>query len=117
MPTNSRTERERKALVSWYERLRELREYRQEHGHCRVPQKCSGQQKLANWVNKVRMNRASLSMTQEQVLDALDFVWADHKGPILWNKHLVQLRAYHAVHGNCNVPTKYKVRRKRQCLQ
>jgi Helicase associated domain len=64
---------------------------------------------MANWVNKVRMTRQSLSSIQLQALNAVGFVWAQPKGQVLWNERFAQLQAYHAVHGHCNVPTKCKV--------
>jgi Helicase associated domain len=104
-----RTYRQRTALYSWYQRLRELYEYKNEHGHCLVPQRYPPQQSMANWVNKVRMTRQSLSLIQLQALNAVGFVWAQPKGQARWNERFAQLQAYHAVHGHCNVPTKCKV--------
>jgi Helicase associated domain len=80
------------------------------HGDCLVPQKCPGQQKLANWVNKVRMTRQSLSATQLRALAAVGFVWAKSRGRQAWDYRYKQLQAYHASHGHSNVPTRYLVR-------
>jgi Helicase associated domain len=98
-------------LETWYQRLRELREYRQEHGDCLVPRLYPPQQKMATWVGNVRMNRQCLSATKVQVLAAVGFVWAKRTptGQALWDERYAQLQAYQAVHGHCNVPAKYKV--------
>jgi Helicase associated domain len=99
-------DRKRAALYSWYQRLRELWEYKKEHGHCLVPQRYPRQQKMATWVNKVRMARQSLTPTQLQALEAVGFVWAQHEGLTAWQERYAQLQAYQAVHGDCNVPAK-----------
>jgi hypothetical protein len=40
--------------ATWEVRLSELADYRRIHGHCNVPQRCSGNVKLANWVKTQR---------------------------------------------------------------
>jgi Helicase associated domain len=117
MNFDSRFDSQRAALHSWYERLRELREYRNEHGDCLVPQVYPRQQKLASWVHNMRTRRQSLSVTRLRALAAVGFVWAQRRGQTLWDEWYAELRAYHAVHGHCNVSTKSKVSVKALCPQ
>jgi Helicase associated domain len=117
--TLSRTERARAALHAWYDRLQELWEYKQEHGNCLVPQLYPENRKLGVWVNKVRMERRKLvespnernSLTADklQALGEVGFVWAKSKGQESWDLKYEELQAYHAAHGNCDVPTKFGV--------
>jgi Helicase associated domain len=109
MNFDSRTNLQRATLYSWYERLRELREYQKAHGDCLVPRVYPRQPKLAAWVIKVRGSRQSLSATKLRALTAVGFVWARPTGQELWNMRYAELQAYRAVHGHCNVPQKSKV--------
>jgi Helicase associated domain len=110
MTIDGRTERKRKALRSWYDRLRELYKYKQDHGNCLVPQIYRPNEKMAGWVNNTRNNRQSLTPTQEDALKAVGFVWAKPKDQAVWDERFTELRAYKATHGHCNVPTKSRVR-------
>jgi hypothetical protein len=40
--------------ASWEERWNELREFKEEHGHCNVPKKYPENQQLAVWVKRQR---------------------------------------------------------------
>lgn len=67
-------------------------------------------------VNKMRMEkkryddngRSALTEEKIEALEAIDFAWAKQKGNKLWRQKLADLAAYKQVHGNCDVPTKYK---------
>jgi Helicase associated domain len=109
MTINGRTERKRKALRSWYDRLRELYKYKQDHGDCLVPQIYPPNEKMASWVNNTRNKPQSLTPTQKEALKAVGFVWAKPKGKTVWNEHFAELLAYKDARGDCNVPTKYPV--------
>jgi hypothetical protein len=47
----------------WEERFRQLRMYRDEHGHCNVPKTYPENQKLATWVNTQRVLYAKWART------------------------------------------------------
>jgi hypothetical protein len=93
MIIDGRTKRKRKALSSWYDRLRELYKYKQD-----------------TWVNNTRSKPQSLTQTQKEALKAVGFVWAKPKGRALWDGRFTESRVYKATHGHCNVPTKSRVR-------
>ena len=52
--------------------------------------------------------RSALTEEKIEALEAIDFAWAKQKGNKLWRQKLADLAAYKQVHGNCDVPTKYK---------
>mmetsp|Transcript_8279 Transcript_8279/g.23810 ORF Transcript_8279/g.23810 Transcript_8279/m.23810 type:complete len:681 (+) Transcript_8279:162-2204(+) len=69
--------------AQWEERLKELEEYKEEHGHCNVPSTYGRNTKLAIWVKCQRRQKRKLMLNQpsnitpERIrkLDALGFVW------------------------------------------
>jgi hypothetical protein len=103
------------ALTVWYERLKDLWEYKEKHGDCLVPQKHEANPSLGIWVNKQRMEKKAMdeggksSMTddKEQALEEVGFVWAKRKGQASWDEKFKDLRRYYQRNGDCNVPTKY----------
>ena len=72
----------------WQKRLKELKRYKTENGHCLVPQKYPSNQQLANWVKQQRTHYRFLqqgkysSLTDERLflLDSIGFVWKTKKG-------------------------------------
>ena len=56
-------------------------------------------------------DKKSTALTQEKIdaLEDIGFTWARQKGDILWEDRYRDLQKYAHEHGNCNVPTKYRV--------
>lgn len=108
------TPRGQAALKVWYDRLNDLVDYKQRHGNCLVPQKCTTNPSLGIWVNKQRMekkalddeNKSSMTADKVQALDQVGFVWGKRKGQASWDEKYQELEEYCAYAGNCNVPTK-----------
>jgi hypothetical protein len=50
--------------ATWDQRLKELKQYKDEHGHCRVPQRRSG--KLGKWVKMQRKSKVSALRSRER---------------------------------------------------
>jgi hypothetical protein len=73
----------RKGNVSWEIKYRELKEYRQRHGHCNVPTKYSQNPALGRWVSTQRsefkkfQSGRSKHMSHDKVdkLTAIGFKW------------------------------------------
>jgi Helicase associated domain len=64
-------------LDAWYHRLRELWQYKEQYGDCRVPRNYKNTQ-LANWVHKQRHRHKSpfpLSLDQTDALNQIGFEW------------------------------------------
>jgi len=73
-----------RSLVDWDERLEELKEYRELHGNCLVPQQYPENPQLGTWVSnqrkqfRLRMEGKASPMTEERVqkLTKIGFVWS-----------------------------------------
>lgn len=52
--SGAKHERDRRAIIKWYDRFRELLAFKDEVGHCSVPQKYPRNKQLGSWVNKMR---------------------------------------------------------------
>ena len=103
----------------WADRVKELIKYRNDHGHCNVPQKLS----LRSWVYRQRQEfkkfdaEKASSMTPQRIkiLNHIGFVWdasdkkRDDEG---WMRMFEELMEYKEQHGNCLVPTMYEDNRK-----
>jgi len=113
-----------KKTTSFEERIEQLKEYKEEHGHVRVTM---GQNKnLAIFVNHMRGARRDpdktngVKLTKERIgaLDALDFDWAPPRTKIRWSanegreehitfeERIVQLQKFKETWGHLNVPRK-----------
>jgi hypothetical protein len=92
----------------WRLRLLELREYREKHGHCRVPNRSEENQELATWVREKRHRRALGLLAAERVaqLDEVGFEWQPWDSD--WHARLQELRAFREEHGHCLVPQRFK---------
>jgi hypothetical protein len=98
----------------WSARLKELMQYRQDHGDCLVPHTYSPNPQLARWVKRQRRQyklmvegRAS-TMTRDRldILKDIGFVWDSHDAA--WQEKLNDLVRYCRENGNCLVPSNYK---------
>jgi Helicase associated domain len=117
----TRPPKARRDLNAWYQHLRELWAYKQEHGDCLVPK---GAGTLAYWVRhqraciraqgrKLASNRRGFHLSEEQV-DALHGFGlesdAAHKQcEKIWSRRYNELQAFHAAHGHCRVTKRYNV--------
>ena len=84
-------------MVSWEDRLRELRAYKKKYGHCNVPAGWPQYKSLARWVAYHRNAKKRGVVREERIrrLDRLGFEWTPHV--TVWNKRF----------GNCNVPQEW----------
>jgi hypothetical protein len=109
---NAGTPRAQEALLTWYDRLKELHAFKQQYGHTNVPQKYSPNPKLGVWVNKQRMEKkcyddhGQTSMTHEKLeaLASIGFIWAKRKGQHSWDTKYAELSEYKKINGDCKSP-------------
>jgi hypothetical protein len=95
------------------DRLSELAVFRNIHGHCNVPYKCSENAKLAIWVHKQRGNyklyrdgkKSPMTPFRIQELERLGFEW-NCLGATR-EERLSELAVFRNIHGHCNVPRRY----------
>ena len=107
---------------SWNERIQECRNYRQVHGHCKIPTNYKNDKALGIWVQETRRNVKLLmegkpprrKLTNEQIEELKDvgFDWGKFqpdwsKMPETessWQRRLDALKAYYEEHGNFDIP-------------
>jgi len=88
----------------WEAFFRRLVEFKNRHGHCRVPVKSSEYSALGVWLvnQRQRHRRAELSHDQVARLEALGVEWNVFLNS--WDRRFAQLREFAGEHGHCDVP-------------
>jgi hypothetical protein len=115
---NSSRDQQQKQQRSAFQRwLGDLMHYRAKHeGDCNVPVKFPEYPGLGNFVNRQRSEYrkfiqgkgSSLTQSKIRLLDRVNFVWSVRGGGhASWGSRLLDLEAYHRVHGHTNVPKNY----------
>lgn len=99
----------------WNELYDCLKEFREEHGNCRVPQRWDENPALGRWVARQRIlyRQGLLPEDRQMQLDRLDFTWNVRKSKKKdysketeqWNRSYELLCSFHQEHGHCDVPT------------
>mmetsp|Transcript_58038 Transcript_58038/g.184427 ORF Transcript_58038/g.184427 Transcript_58038/m.184427 type:complete len:517 (+) Transcript_58038:730-2280(+) len=91
----------------WEEWEGELRAFKDEHGHCDVPQKWGGNPRLASWVASCRMRhrRGELPPEKAASLEALGFQF--HVLDAAWDARFQELLAFGEEFGHLNVPAQW----------
>ena len=94
----------RRPYVDWNTRYKQLKQFTEKYGHCKVPQKKHPQ--LGSWVMNQRAayKKGTLSSDQIKLLNSIGFSWVLQKH-VSWNEMFRQLEEYKDKNGNCNVST------------
>ena len=94
---------------AWIRRLDELKAYKQEHGHCNVPNKYPANPQLSRWVYNLRQlkKRGKLDEKKSRQLEKMGIVWEVLEWQ--WQKMFSALVKYKKRYGDCDVPNKYPV--------
>jgi hypothetical protein len=87
--------------TAWNEMYTKLKEYKEKHGDCSVPESYNEDTKLRNWVITQRKSNSKLSPEQRKALDDIGFDWDPRM--TAWNEMFARLTAYKEKHGDCNV--------------
>ena len=95
--------------VAWTTRYRELEEYKEKNGHCRVPANFPGG--LGIWVRNQRryygqLEETPLTPKRIKALEKLGFAWFQPHSS-RWHRRYQQLQEYYGLHGHSNVPEDY----------
>ena len=92
-------------VVSWDERFKELKEYKDKKGDTNVPQKYKANPQLATWVKSQRQAYKKGKLSKERIgsLQGIGFSWGGG-----WDEMFGQLMVYNDEHKHCNVPRGYK---------
>ena len=102
---------------SWNERFDQLREFKVQFGHCRVPNRYSDNPKLGKWVVNQRTNYRLQQegkpshMTAERIqeLESVDFKRDIRAHIVSWNERFEELREFKVQFGHCRVPNRYSI--------
>jgi hypothetical protein len=102
--------------ASWESMFGKLKQFHEENGHCKIPQRWDVDSRIASWVTMQRARKRSgtLSSEQETKLNSLGFVWDRPRSPArggdaspareaFWNRMYAELERYRRKYGNCNV--------------
>jgi hypothetical protein len=98
---------------NWTEKFEEMIEFRNQHGHCLVPNNFPDNPPLAQWVKRQRYQyklkledkRSTMSDERTQVLEEVGFVWDSHS--VIWEERFQELLEYKQATGHCNVPSRF----------
>jgi len=99
---------------NWTEKFEELLQFRNENGHCLVPNCHPQNPALAQWTKRQRYQyklkldgkRSTITDERIRVLEEVGFVWDSHKA--VWDERLEELREFRKEFGHCNVPSRYE---------
>ncbi len=98
--------------ASWEKKFAELEAFRESYGHCNVPTGWHKNPQLATWVTVQRQCRRENRLSEDRIqrLNQIGFVWDLHDK--LWEEKFLELRAFKAIHGHCNVPDSWSENQK-----
>eukprot|EP00584_Thalassiosira_punctigera_P016615 CAMPEP_0172552964 /NCGR_PEP_ID=MMETSP1067-20121228/47522_1 /TAXON_ID=265564 ORGANISM="Thalassiosira punctigera, Strain Tpunct2005C2" /NCGR_SAMPLE_ID=MMETSP1067 /ASSEMBLY_ACC=CAM_ASM_000444 /LENGTH=342 /DNA_ID=CAMNT_0013341047 /DNA_START=163 /DNA_END=1188 /DNA_ORIENTATION=+ len=95
----------------WNERYDELKEYKNEHGDCNVPNSYSRNTALVRWVQWQRRSHNSGTLSNDRIirLEQIGFSWGavymsyEHR----WKHRYNQLVSFHRENGHTHIPSSY----------
>jgi len=99
---------------NWTEKFEELLRFREQNGHCLVPNCHPENPALAQWTKRQRYQyklkhdgkRSTITDERVRALDEAGFVWDSHKA--VWSERLEELKEFKKEFKHCNVPSRYK---------
>ncbi len=93
--------------LSWDERFGQLVRFKEESGHCLVPNRYPENPGLGQWVQKNRWDYKKNALGSERIkrLNEINFAW-DYEEAI-WNTRYLDLCHFQQINGHCNVPRNY----------
>jgi superfamily II DNA or RNA helicase/ferredoxin-thioredoxin reductase catalytic subunit len=91
----------------WEKMFETLLEYKNIHGHCKVPDKYSKIPRLNSWVVTQRKLKKQNKLKPEYIerLNKIGFVWNPYEE--FWEQMFTMLIKYKDKHGHCKVPNRY----------
>lgn len=90
-------------------RCQDLEEFKERHGHCRVPRGWRENVNLSNWVRNLRRKKIRGTLSSEKIakLEELGFVWRKERKDS-WEEHFAQLIEFKERFGHCRVSRNWK---------
>ena len=95
----------------WKRRYEELIAFKQQYGHCNVPQRYAPNKTLGEWVSnqrsqyilKCKDKPSRMTAERQAALEEIGFEWRIYRGK-LWQIRYDELVAFKQQYGHCNVP-------------
>ncbi|MBF8981938.1 Helicase associated domain protein [Lutibacter sp. B2] len=87
-------------------RIDELKVFKQEFGHCNVPQNDSNYKSLGKWCAGLRRRSYRCTEEQAKMLEELEFIWNPQE--YIWKQRYEELKQYKKQYGHCNVPRSWE---------
>ncbi|MBW2544492.1 MAG: helicase associated domain-containing protein, partial [Deltaproteobacteria bacterium] len=89
---------------TWEKMFSSLCDFKNIHGHCKVPQRWHQNPELANWVSSQRQMKRKNRLNSGYLrrLNEIDFIW--HTRENLWEKRFAELLEFKKICDHCNVP-------------
>jgi len=89
---------------TWEKMFSGLCEFKNIHGHCKVPQAWQKNPELANWVSSQRQMKRKNLLNSDYLrrLNEIGFIW--HTREDLWEKRFAELIEFKKGHDHCHVP-------------
>ena len=91
---------------TWYAHYLELKKYKEEFGHCRVPYKWARNVFLGSWVKTQRSKKLLMVSWRRELLDQLGFTWQIAAKRKTWEESYQLLVAFYQQYGHCRVKRK-----------
>lgn len=83
--------------------------FKKKYGHTRVPFQWKENHKLADWVYRTKVNKASLEVQKIELLDEIGFDWSlVRRNVIPWKEMYTRLITFKQKHGHTKVPVKWE---------
>ena len=99
--------------MTWEDMFLRAKEYYEQNGHLRISQSyvCEDGVNLGKWLHTQRavangLRNGIMDKMRREKLDSIGMDW--HPNETAWNKGFEELKAYHSIHGNCDVPLRYQ---------
>ena len=91
----------------WYEQFGALLDFREEHGHCKVPKRYPQNPFLGVWVCNQRKKFKKGKLAEDKIarLEEIGFVWDILEEA--WEENFLELQRFREEHGHCKVPKRY----------
>ena len=90
---------------TWDMRYGQLLKYKEQFGHCNIPNHYPENKQLTGWTTNQRSNYQKGILSDDRIkrLEDIDFVWEPLESN--WKEMFDALREYKKDHGDCNVPS------------
>lgn len=95
---------------NWEARLRDLQQFKEQHGHCNVPRTLGPlgvwvSNQRVSYIQRIQNKTSKLTDYREQKLQALGFQFCPPSLEDIWNQRYQELKAFQLENGHCRVPT------------